>query len=63
MAMRTIVLITMLLTIQSNEEALGILGVVSSTLLCSSLGSLPWKHFATETSKNADSKTVVICKV
>ena len=29
-------------------------GVVPSILLCSGLGSLPWKHFATETSKNVE---------
>ena len=38
-----------------EEDALGIAGVVSSILLFSGLGSLPWKHFAIETSKNAES--------
>ena len=49
----------------SEEDALGIPGVVSSILLFSGLGSLPWKHFAIETSKNAEScsETVATCAV
>ena len=39
----------------SEEDALGIASVVSSILLFSGLGSLPWKRFAIETSKNVES--------